>query len=112
MEISSNEPSEVENIIGHEDDTELTPREGMEFESEDAAREFYSLYARHAGFRIRISRYTRSRRDNSIISRRIVCSKEGFHETRNCEGLHPDQKQQERTGTRVGCKAMIMIKKN
>ncbi|VAI07600.1 unnamed protein product [Triticum turgidum subsp. durum] len=111
MEISSNEPSEVENIIGHEDDTELTPREGMEFESEDAAREFYSLYARHAGFRIRISRYTRSRRDNSIISRRIVCSKEGFHETRNCEGLHPDQKQQERTGTRVGCKAMIMIKK-
>lgn len=111
MEISSHEPSEAENLIGHEDDTELTPCEGMEFESEDAARDFYSLYARHAGFRIRISRYTRSRRDNSIISRRIVCSKEGFHETRNCEGLHPDQKQQERTGTRVGCKAMIMIKK-
>uniref|UniRef100_A0A453IH14 C3H1-type domain-containing protein n=1 Tax=Aegilops tauschii subsp. strangulata TaxID=200361 RepID=A0A453IH14_AEGTS len=111
MEISSHEPSEAEILIGHEDDTELTPCEGMEFESEDAARDFYSLYARHAGFRIRISRYTRSRRDNSIISRRIVCSKEGFHETRNCEGLHPDQKQQERTGTRVGCKAMIMIKK-
>ncbi|XP_048571697.1 uncharacterized protein LOC125552248 isoform X2 [Triticum urartu] len=111
MEISSHEPSEAEILIGHEDDTELTPCEGMQFESEDAARDFYSLYARHAGFRIRISRYTRSRRDNSIISRRIVCSKEGFHETRNCEGLHPDQKQQERTGTRVGCKAMIMIKK-
>lgn len=111
MEISSHEPSKAENLIGHEDDTELTPCEGMEFESEDAARDFYSLYARHAGFRIRISRYTRSRRDNSVISRRIVCSKEGFHETRNCEGLHPDQKQQERTGTRVGCKAMIMIKK-
>ncbi|KAM3314413.1 hypothetical protein ACQJBY_033323 [Aegilops geniculata] len=96
MEISSHEPSEAEILIGHEDDTELTPCEGMEFESEDAARDFYSLYARHAGFRIRISRYTRSRRDNSIISRRIVCSKEGFHEARNCEGLHPDQKQQER----------------
>ncbi|KAM3229695.1 hypothetical protein ACQJBY_060494 [Aegilops geniculata] len=111
MEISSHEPSEAEILIGHEDDTELTPCEGMEFESEDAARDFYSLYARDAGFRIRISRYTRSRRDNSIISRRIVCSKEGFHETRNCEGLHPDKKRQERTGTRVGCKAMIMIKK-
>ncbi|KQK22512.1 uncharacterized protein LOC100841807 [Brachypodium distachyon] len=110
METSSHDP-EAENIIGHEDDTEFTPCEGMEFESEDAARDFYSIYARNAGFRIRISRYTRSRRDNSIISRRIVCSKEGFHETRNGEGSHADQKQQERTGTRVGCKAMIMIKK-
>uniref|UniRef100_A0ACD5X1D4 Uncharacterized protein n=1 Tax=Avena sativa TaxID=4498 RepID=A0ACD5X1D4_AVESA len=110
MEASSHDP-EAEKFIGHGEDTELTPCEGMEFESEDAARDFYSLYARHAGFRIRISRYTRSRRDNSIISRRIVCSKEGFHETRNCGSLHPDQKQQERTGTRVGCKAMIMIKK-
>lgn len=101
----------VENLIGLEDDTELTPCEGMEFESEDAARDFYSTYARNAGFRIRISRYTRSRRDNSIISRRIVCSKEGFHETRAHNGLHSDQKQQERAGTRVGCKAMILIKK-
>ncbi|KAM0826936.1 hypothetical protein ACQ4PT_068526 [Festuca glaucescens] len=110
MEASSHDPA-AEKLIGHEDDTELTPCEGMEFESEDAARDFYSLYARQAGFRIRISRYTRSRRDNSIISRRIVCSKEGFHETRNCESLHPDKKQQERTGARVGCKAMIMVKK-
>lgn len=110
MEASSHDPA-AEKLIGHEDDTELTPCEGMEFESEDAARDFYSLYARQAGFRIRISRYTRSRRDNSIISRRIVCSREGFHETRNCESLHPDKKQQERTGARVGCKAMIMVKK-
>ncbi|XP_062210631.1 uncharacterized protein LOC133912081 [Phragmites australis] len=102
---------EEEKLIGLEDDTELTPYEGMEFESEDAARDFYSTYARSTGFRIRISRYTRSRRDNSIISRRIVCSKEGFHETRACDGLHSDQKQQERADTRVGCKAMIMIKK-
>jgi len=29
---------EVEKLIGLEDDTELTPYEGMEFESEDAAR--------------------------------------------------------------------------
>ncbi|KAL6644745.1 hypothetical protein ACP70R_016353 [Stipagrostis hirtigluma subsp. patula] len=102
---------EEEKLIGHEVDTALTPYEGMEFGSEDAAKDFYSAYARSAGFRIRISRYTRSRRDNSIISRRIVCSKEGFHETRACDGLHADQKQQGRAGTRVGCKAMIMIKK-
>ncbi|KAL6649604.1 hypothetical protein ACP70R_013828 [Stipagrostis hirtigluma subsp. patula] len=102
---------EEEKLIGHEADTALTPYEGMEFGSEDAAKDFYGAYARSAGFRIRISRYTRSRRDNSIISRRIVCSKEGFHETRACDGLHADQKQQGRAGTRVGCKAMIMIKK-
>ncbi|XP_006649764.1 uncharacterized protein LOC102713884 [Oryza brachyantha] len=111
METSAMHDPEAQNLIGHEADTELTPYEGMEFESEDAARDFYSKYARHAGFRIRISRYTRSRRDNSIISRRIVCSKEGFHETRDCENLHVDQKQQARVGTRVGCKAMLMIKK-
>ncbi|XP_052146743.1 uncharacterized protein LOC127765824 [Oryza glaberrima] len=111
METSAMHDPEAQKLIGHEADTELTPYEGMEFESEDAARDFYSKYARYAGFRIRISRYTRSRRDNSIISRRIVCSKEGFHETRDCENLHVDQKQQARVGTRVGCKAMLMIKK-
>ncbi|WVZ56292.1 hypothetical protein U9M48_006843 [Paspalum notatum var. saurae] len=111
METSVVHDREVEKLIGLEDDTELTPYEGMEFESEDAARDFYSTYARSVGFRIRISRYTRSRRDNSVISRRIVCSKEGFHETRASDGLHSEQKQQERTGSRVGCKAMIMIKK-
>jgi hypothetical protein len=109
IETSVMHDHEREKLIGLEDDTGFTPYEGMEFESEDAARDFYSTYARSAGFQIRISRYTRSRRDNSIISRRIVCSKEGFHE-RPCDGLHSDQKQ-ERTSTRVGCKAMIMIKK-
>ncbi|TVU47689.1 hypothetical protein EJB05_07296 [Eragrostis curvula] len=111
MEISLMHDHEKEKIIGLEVDTELTPYEGKEFESEDAARNFYSTYARSAGFQIRISRCTRSRRDNSIISRRIVCSKEGFCESRPCDGFSSDQKQHERAGTRVGCKAMIMIKK-
>ncbi|XP_008805726.1 uncharacterized protein LOC103718605 [Phoenix dactylifera] len=90
---------------------DLEPYEGMEFESEEAARAFYAAYARHVGFRIRISRYTRSRRDNSIISRRIVCSKEGFREARANEGLFDEQRQRQRAVTRVGCKAMIMVKK-
>ncbi|KAL5218912.1 hypothetical protein ABZP36_019596 [Zizania latifolia] len=111
LETSAVHEPEAEKLIGHEADTELTPYEGMEFESEDAARDFYSKYARNAGFRIRISRYTRSRRDKSIISRRIVCSKEGFHEPRDCESLNVDKKQQVKGGTRVGCKAMLMIKK-
>nr|XP_010918633.1 uncharacterized protein LOC105042954 [Elaeis guineensis]XP_019705223.1 uncharacterized protein LOC105042954 [Elaeis guineensis] len=98
-------------IIASGGDTDAEPYEGMEFESEEAARTFYAAYAKHVGFRIRISRYTRSRRDNSIISRRIVCSKEGFREARANEGLSGERRQRQRAATRVGCKAMIMVKK-
>ncbi|XP_026656633.2 uncharacterized protein LOC103696283 isoform X2 [Phoenix dactylifera] len=98
-------------IIASGGDTDAEPYEGMEFESEEAARTFYAAYAERVGFRIRISRYTRSRRDNSIISRRIVCSKEGFRESCANEGLSGERRQRQRAVTRVGCKAMIMVKK-
>lgn len=103
---------ELDLVASEGETTDLEPHEGMEFESEEAARVFYSAYARHAGFRIRISRYTRSRRDNSIISRLIVCSKEGFREARSDDGVFGERKQQrQRAITRVGCKAMLMVKK-
>lgn len=98
-------------IVSSQGDMILEPYVGMEFESEEAAKTFYGLYARHVGFRVRISRYTRSRRDNSIISRRIVCSREGFREIRANESLYGEQRNRQRAATRVGCKAMIMIKK-
>ncbi|XP_020088253.1 uncharacterized protein LOC109710184 isoform X2 [Ananas comosus] len=98
-------------LVASQSDIDMEPCEGMEFESEEAARAFYSAYARHVGFRIRISRYTRSRRDNSIISRRLVCSKEGFREVRAHEGFLKEQRHRHRAITRVGCKAMIMVKK-
>ncbi|XP_072954154.1 uncharacterized protein [Typha angustifolia] len=110
------EPSMSENLdegklVASRDDMAMEPYEGMEFGSEEAARAFYTEYARRTGFRIRISRYTRSRRDNSIISRRIVCSKEGFREVRGNEGLFSEQRQRQRAVTRIGCKAMIKVKK-
>ncbi|XP_073009072.1 uncharacterized protein [Typha latifolia] len=110
------EPSMSENLdegklVASRDDMVMEPYEGMEFGSEEAARAFYTEYARRIGFRIRISRYTRSRRDNSIISRRIVCSKEGFREARGNEGLFSEQRQRQRAVTRIGCKAMIKVKK-
>ncbi|CAL9093232.1 unnamed protein product [Musa textilis] len=98
-------------IVSSQGDMIVEPYVGMEFESEEAAKTFYGLYARHVGFRVRISRYTRSRRDNSIISRRIVCSREGFREIRANESLYGEQRNHQRAATRVGCKAMIMIKK-
>jgi hypothetical protein len=88
------------------------PFEGMEFESEEAAKFFYVNYARLNGFRARISRYCRSRRDNSIISRQIVCSKEGFREVRTKKMMTDEGKtKRPRMITRVGCKAMIVVKK-
>ncbi|URE01190.1 FAR1 DNA-binding domain [Musa troglodytarum] len=102
---------DVGKIVSSQGDMIVEPYVGMEFESEEAAKTFYGLYARHVGFRVRISRYTRSRRDNSIISRRIVCSREGFREIRANESLYGEQRNRQRAATRVGCKAMIMIKK-
>uniref|UniRef100_A0A1D1YIE5 Protein FAR1-RELATED SEQUENCE 7 n=1 Tax=Anthurium amnicola TaxID=1678845 RepID=A0A1D1YIE5_9ARAE len=92
----------------------LEPYEGMQFESEEAAKVFYNAYARRVGFRIRISKYSRSRRDNSVISRQIVCSKEGFREVRPKKGLFGGlfgERRRQRVVTRVGCRAMIMVKK-
>ncbi|KAJ0025295.1 hypothetical protein Pint_09159 [Pistacia integerrima] len=87
-------------------DLNLEPYEGMEFDSEQAARIFYNSYARRVGFSTRVSVYQRSRRDGSIICRQIVCSREGFRR----EGSENRSKRQ-RTVTRVGCKAQMTVKK-
>lgn len=87
-------------------DPNLEPSEGMEFDSEQAARIFYNSYARRIGFSTRVSVYQRSRRDGSIICRQIVCSREGFRR----EGGENRSKRQ-RTVTRVGCKAQMTVKK-
>lgn len=84
----------------------LEPYEGMEFDSEQAARIFYNSYARRTGFSTRVSVYQRSRRDGSIICRQIVCSREGFRR----EGGESKSKRQ-RTITRVGCKVQMTVKK-
>ena len=61
-----------------EGDTNLEPYEGMEFESEEAAKAFYNSYARRVGFSTHVSMSRRSRRDGAIIQRSSVCAKEGF----------------------------------
>ncbi|XP_059283742.1 protein FAR1-RELATED SEQUENCE 5-like [Lycium ferocissimum] len=83
----------------------LEPYVGMEFESAEDAREFYELYGRRMGFTIRNNRTRRSLKDNSIIGREFVCSKEGFRSQKhvNNRGL-PSQ-----PATREGCNAMLRI---
>ncbi|KAL0283968.1 UNVERIFIED_CONTAM: hypothetical protein Sangu_2855500 [Sesamum angustifolium] len=82
------------------------PYMGQEFESEAAAHAFYNSYATRVGFVIRVSKLSRSRRDGSAIGRALVCNKEGFR--------MPDKREKivrQRAETRVGCRAMISIRK-
>lgn len=83
------------------------PDIGMEFESAEEAREFYEMYGRRMGFTIRNNRTRRSLKDNSIIGREYVCSKEGFRAEKyaNRESrVFPS-----RPATREGCNAMLRI---
>uniref|UniRef100_A0A0V0ISE9 Protein FAR1-RELATED SEQUENCE n=1 Tax=Solanum chacoense TaxID=4108 RepID=A0A0V0ISE9_SOLCH len=89
--------------------SDLEPYEGMEFKSEQAARIFYNSYARRVGFGTRVSAYRRSRRDNSISTRQLVCSKEGFNPRPDNGAQHKPKRQ--RIVSRVGCKAHLTVKK-
>ncbi|XP_019178403.1 PREDICTED: protein FAR1-RELATED SEQUENCE 7-like isoform X1 [Ipomoea nil] len=83
------------------------PVVGMEFESEDAAKEFYDNYARRAGFVMRIDQCRRSEVDKRILSRRLSCNKQGYY-VKMKDQFGPARKP--RTSTREGCKAMMLVK--
>lgn len=93
-------------LSSSKEDPNIEPYEGMEFDSEQAARIFYNSYARRIGFSTRASVYQRSRRDGSIICRQVVCSREGFR-----RGGGENKSKRQRTVTRVGCKAQLTVKK-
>lgn len=90
-----------------EDHAIQEPYEGMEFESEDAAKIFYDEYARRLGFVMRVMSCRRSERDGRILARRLGCNKEGY-----CVSIRGKfaSVRKPRASTREGCKAMIHIK--
>ncbi|XWS63223.1 hypothetical protein CRYUN_Cryun06bG0077400 [Craigia yunnanensis] len=88
---------------------DLEPYEGMEFESEEAAKAFYNSYARRVGFSTRVSSSRRSRRDGAIIQRQFVCAKEGFRNF-NEKRTKDREIKRPRIITRVGCKASLSVK--
>lgn len=87
----------------------LEPYVGMEFESEEASRDFYGEYARQEGFITRLDRCHRSEIDNRILSRRLSCNKQGFY-VRARNGTRPVRKPQ--VSIREGCEAMMLVKVN
>ncbi|KAG7539711.1 Zinc finger SWIM-type [Arabidopsis thaliana x Arabidopsis arenosa] len=88
---------------------DLEPFDGLEFESEEAAKAFYNSYARRIGFSTRVSSSRRSRRDGAIIQRQFVCAKEGFRNM-NEKRTKDREIKRPRTITRVGCKASLSVK--
>ncbi|KAF5457671.1 hypothetical protein F2P56_021757 [Juglans regia] len=92
----------------------VEPMLGMEFTTEDDARNFYNVYAKQTGFSICVNSYYRSKKDNSIISREFCCSKEGFRRERSAKKvvLGDDTKRRcVRPITREGCKALMTVRK-
>ncbi|KAJ8759719.1 hypothetical protein K2173_009820 [Erythroxylum novogranatense] len=91
----------------HEGEPIIEPHEGMEFESEDAAKIFYDEYARQVGFVMRVMSCRRSERDGRILARRLGCNKEG-----HCVSIRGKfgNVRKPRMSTREGCKAMIHVK--
>lgn len=85
------------------------PYVGQEFESVAAAHAFYNAYGMRLGFITRINYHTRSKRDGSIISQSLVCNKEGYRKPPSSR--HEVKSIRLRPPTRVGCKAMISVRK-
>ncbi|KAM7485175.1 hypothetical protein LguiA_001184 [Lonicera macranthoides] len=86
----------LKNNVHKEDEghSKFEPYVGLEFDSAEEAQEFYNIYATQSGFRIRIGQLYRSRVDGAVVSRRFVCSKEGFQ-----------------TNSRTGCPAFIRVQR-
>ena len=101
------ESSAIQTLVPYEGDTNSEPYEGMEFDSEDAAKIFYDEYARRVGFVMRVMSCRRSERDGRILARRLGCNKEGY-----CVSIRGKfgQVRKPRPSTREGCKAMIHVK--
>lgn len=60
------------------DDWNEKPYVGMEFNSEESAKNCYDAYARRVGFSTHVGQYNRTRPDGPIVSWEFACSREIF----------------------------------
>ena len=103
---SKDELTSVEDIAMRED---LTSTEvlAMTFISHEAAGQFYNTYGRYAGFSVHKDDLKHDK-NNMPISRRWVCSREGYRSVKNVERV--ERSREPRGLTRVGCKATFRVK--
>ncbi|XP_078441885.1 protein FAR1-RELATED SEQUENCE 9-like [Wolffia australiana] len=83
------------------------PFVGMEFDSDEAAKNFYNDYARRLGFPFRVGRSRRSKGVlETLIMKRFVCSKEGVYRKKpSGDGV----RKRERISMREGCRAFMEV---
>ncbi|GFP91181.1 protein far1-related sequence 7 [Phtheirospermum japonicum] len=88
----------------------LEPYVGMEFESEDDARKYYTDYATRVGFVVRLLQPRRSETDGGTLTRCLVCNKHGLSLSLSPKGgSGPERKT--RPSARDGCSATIHFKR-
>ncbi|KAL6321046.1 hypothetical protein AAG906_012029 [Vitis piasezkii] len=78
----------------------------MEFSSVEETEEFYNLFAKVTGFSVRKDDVKRDKNQN-IVSRKWVCSKEGYRHRVCLE--NENRKREPKAVTRVGCEATFRI---
>lgn len=86
-------------------DTNQEPYEDMLFESEEAAKTFYDVYARRIGFLTRVLSSRKSERDGSIISRGLGCR--GVSDNHKLRRVETEKRDKQRDA----CPAMILVKR-
>ncbi|KAJ1422568.1 FAR1 DNA-binding domain [Sesbania bispinosa] len=80
----------------------------MKFTSIEDVKNHYRRYGKNKGFRFCMGCITKSRTNGMMIGQEFICSKEGFR--KNGEKVNGNFSTHDET--RVGCKAMLYIKKN
>ncbi|XP_019154334.1 PREDICTED: putative protein FAR1-RELATED SEQUENCE 10 [Ipomoea nil] len=95
-------------------DPNIKPTQGQLFKNLDDGIEFYMKYASIAGFDVRRSS-DKKNRYGAILRKKMVCSREGFKETKTTGPAvsdAPTKARRRRPSTRVGCMARIVFKQD
>ncbi|KAL7245557.1 hypothetical protein ACSBR2_000815 [Camellia fascicularis] len=89
-----------------ENDCDWKPKQGMIFDSEQCAYDFYNTYGGRIGFSIRRDYCRKDKFTNQLIHRLLVYNNEGFRKVDKRDPLSKNP----RAETRTGCEARIYIK--
>ncbi|PSR86724.1 Protein FAR1-RELATED SEQUENCE like [Actinidia chinensis var. chinensis] len=74
----SGEANTAGNSTAQDEDGDVEPHVGMEFDSVDAGKSLYDEYARRVGFSTRVSQYNRSKSDGLVTAREFLCARDGL----------------------------------
>ncbi|KAG6660517.1 protein FAR-RED IMPAIRED RESPONSE 1-like isoform X1 [Carya illinoinensis] len=97
--------SSKRDVIAFEGDTDFEPRNGIEFESHEAAYSFYQEYAKSMGFTTSIKNSRRSKKSKEFIDAKFACSRYGVTpESDGGSSRRPSVK-------KTDCKASMHVKR-